>query len=549
MARRRGGQRLRPRRQPPPTPPPRGGRHPVRGARTTPAHVVAEGRLAGRPRRGHQGAHLRGARPPGAASPRATWASCRSRGSRSSRTWPRTRAAASCASRARTASRPRRAGWSTCSWRAGVDPGAFVGALLPAAITGGPPATARWGRGDAFVVEADEYAGNFDAYRPDVAVLLNAEWDHPDVFADEDAVLDAFEGWLRAPGRRRPHPGRERRRSGRRAAAGSAGRLAGPRGPGRPGAGRGGPAHDALDVVGRLTTGGDAGAGRCAGPPCAVRLGLAGRHNAANAVCVAAAAGGAGRRPGRHRGGPGELPGRRSPDGGQGRATGRAGARRLRSSPDGDRGDPRRGPRGVSRPAGLGRLRAADLPPDGRHAGCRSRTCWPPRTGRSSRTSGPGRDPDTTITSAVGARGRHQRSGRRRRPSHPDRSRRPRATWPRQVTAPDVVLVMGGGRSYVIADMLVAALGGAGSRAVPTGRMNRMPNLTPGDGQDLLARFKQAWERRDVDRRDGPVPRGRRVPPRPVRARPGRRAGHPRVLERAWPRRRRTSSSTRSASG
>lgn len=27
-----------------------------------------------------------------------------------------------------------------------------------------------------------------------------------------------------------------------------------------------------------------------------------------------------------------------------------------------------------------------------------------------------------------------------------------------------------------------------------------MPTLTPGDGQDLLARFKQAWERRDVDR-------------------------------------------------
>lgn len=27
-----------------------------------------------------------------------------------------------------------------------------------------------------------------------------------------------------------------------------------------------------------------------------------------------------------------------------------------------------------------------------------------------------------------------------------------------------------------------------------------MPALTPGDGQDLLARFKGAWERRDVDR-------------------------------------------------
>jgi ketosteroid isomerase-like protein len=26
-----------------------------------------------------------------------------------------------------------------------------------------------------------------------------------------------------------------------------------------------------------------------------------------------------------------------------------------------------------------------------------------------------------------------------------------------------------------------------------------MPNLTPGDGQDVLARFKRAWEHRDVD--------------------------------------------------
>ena len=79
-----------------------------------------------------------------------------------------------------------------------------MGALLPPALTGGPPATARWGRGDAFVVEADEYAGNFDPYRPAVAVLLNAEWDHPDVFADEAAVLDAFEAWLRGAGRGGP---------------------------------------------------------------------------------------------------------------------------------------------------------------------------------------------------------------------------------------------------------------------------------------------------------------------------------------------------------
>jgi UDP-N-acetylmuramate--alanine ligase len=81
--------------------------------------------------------------------------------------------------------------------RAGRDPSAFVGALLGSDLVGDPASTARWGGGDSFVVEADEYAGNFDPYRPDVIVLLNAEWDHPDVFADEEAVLEAFERWIR----------------------------------------------------------------------------------------------------------------------------------------------------------------------------------------------------------------------------------------------------------------------------------------------------------------------------------------------------------------
>lgn len=80
--------------------------------------------------------------------------------------------------------------------QAGVDPSAFVGALLPGSITGGLPSTARFGRGRPFVVEADEYAGNFDAYRPRVAILTSAEWDHPDVFADRGAVIETFTGWL-----------------------------------------------------------------------------------------------------------------------------------------------------------------------------------------------------------------------------------------------------------------------------------------------------------------------------------------------------------------
>ena len=90
------------------------------------------------------------------------------------------------------------AGWLVAALvEAGEDPSAFVGALLPAAISGGAPATARRGEGGAFVVEADEYAGNFDPYRPVIAVVTSAEWDHPDVFADRDAVVAAFDGWLR----------------------------------------------------------------------------------------------------------------------------------------------------------------------------------------------------------------------------------------------------------------------------------------------------------------------------------------------------------------
>ena len=81
----------------------------------------------------------------------------------------------------------------------GADPAAFVGALMPSSLTGGLPATARWG-GGPFVVEADEYAGNFDPYRPQTIVLTSIEWDHPDVFADLEAVSMAFERWIRAAG-------------------------------------------------------------------------------------------------------------------------------------------------------------------------------------------------------------------------------------------------------------------------------------------------------------------------------------------------------------
>ena len=243
---------------------------------------------------------------------------------------------------------------------AGADPSAFVGALLRPALTGGPPATARRGRGAAFVVEADEYAGNFDAYRPAVAVVTNVEWDHPDVFADRAAVVDAFARGSRTRAadadRRRSSPTsptRAPRRWSRRLA-----RLAGPggrdraRGRATPRVGglRAGHRRRVRDrdrpgrtvfvgriVAARLRTGRRSRSTGSARPR-APRHGApatAGRHNAANALGVAAAALGA------RRAAPtaivdaavASFPGRRPAPGAQGRGGRRRRLRRLRPPP------------------------------------------------------------------------------------------------------------------------------------------------------------------------------------------------------------------------
>ena len=81
---------------------------------------------------------------------------------------------------------------------AGRDPSGFVGAPLPAELAMPSPSVARIGRGRDFVVEADEYAGNFDPYRPAIGCLISVEWDHPDVFPDEDAVVATYLAWIRA---------------------------------------------------------------------------------------------------------------------------------------------------------------------------------------------------------------------------------------------------------------------------------------------------------------------------------------------------------------
>jgi UDP-N-acetylmuramate--alanine ligase len=188
------------------------------------------------------------------------------------------------------------AGWLAWVLAAGGhDPSAFVGALLPAELSNGVAATARVGRGAQFVVEADEYAGNFDPYHPDVVLLTSVEWDHPDVFADRAAVIEAFARWLRrvpeativanagdagvldvlaALGDR---PGRTHRAA-----------LAEPHVPHVPHI-----PHD-LDMRGAILSAGESGTvlevvAQHVPEPLAIALPTAGTHNAGNALVIAAA--------------------------------------------------------------------------------------------------------------------------------------------------------------------------------------------------------------------------------------------------------------------
>ncbi len=69
----------------------------------------------------------------------------------------------------------------------GHDPSYIVGGTL--ANTGD---NAHVGKGNAFVVEADEYGGMFLGLSPKIAVITNIEHDHPDIFPTLDDVLRVF---------------------------------------------------------------------------------------------------------------------------------------------------------------------------------------------------------------------------------------------------------------------------------------------------------------------------------------------------------------------
>ncbi|WP_018500052.1 UDP-N-acetylmuramate--L-alanine ligase [Parafrankia discariae] len=69
----------------------------------------------------------------------------------------------------------------------GADPTAVIGADV--AQLGG---SAVAGRGEVFVLEADEYGGAFAGLDPELAIITNVEWEHPDLFPDEASVRAVF---------------------------------------------------------------------------------------------------------------------------------------------------------------------------------------------------------------------------------------------------------------------------------------------------------------------------------------------------------------------
>ena len=72
--------------------------------------------------------------------------------------------------------------------RAGLDPTVVVGSKVAAF----PDGNFRPGESDLFVVEGDEYSRHFLEFHPYGLILNNLELDHTDVFANLEAVLQAF---------------------------------------------------------------------------------------------------------------------------------------------------------------------------------------------------------------------------------------------------------------------------------------------------------------------------------------------------------------------
>ena len=76
--------------------------------------------------------------------------------------------------------------------KAGLDPSVLLGAKVKKWNS-----NFRLGRSGLFIVEADEFNDNFLNYSPEIAIIGNIEFDHPDYFSSEREVLKSFRGFVK----------------------------------------------------------------------------------------------------------------------------------------------------------------------------------------------------------------------------------------------------------------------------------------------------------------------------------------------------------------
>ncbi len=69
--------------------------------------------------------------------------------------------------------------------------------LICGAVLRGLGTNAHAGKGDVFVIEADEYDNTFLALHPEVAVVTTLDHDHVDIFPTREAYRDAFRAFVR----------------------------------------------------------------------------------------------------------------------------------------------------------------------------------------------------------------------------------------------------------------------------------------------------------------------------------------------------------------
>src|SRR5262249_17894693 len=70
---------------------------------------------------------------------------------------------------------------------AGKDPSVIVGGSVPEWNTNARSGMSKW-----FVIEADEYDYAFLGLAPEIAVVTNVDYDHPDLFPTRKAYDEAF---------------------------------------------------------------------------------------------------------------------------------------------------------------------------------------------------------------------------------------------------------------------------------------------------------------------------------------------------------------------